>query len=510
MHLKLASLEYNLGFNYKKNKIEIMKKFAVITVIIAFAISLSAQNETDAIRFSQNYYQGTARSMAMGGAFGALGADFSSLSLNPAGIGLYRSSELSLSPVLYSRNVESKYNGMLGDDSRTNFALSNMGIILVNKVNKGATQVPWKFYQFGFGMNRTNNFSQRSYIVGDNPSNSRIDIFLDKVWNEKPSDLEKKFPFDLYPAWYVYLLDTIRNSNGKLIYTSPVPQGGIRQFESVNNWGSTNEWLFSGGANLNDVVFIGATLGLPQIRYFKESVYTEKDINNSIAGFDEWNFRETIETKGLGLNLKLGVIAFPVDWLRLGVSVHTPTYYAELTDFWHTSIDAQLGSDYNKKASPTGDYIYSLVTPMRTIGSAAIIFGKMGLISVDYEMVDYSRAKLRAPDYNFTNENSKIRANYASTTNLRIGTEWRVSSFSFRGGYAIYGSPYAENINDGLQSNISFGIGYTESNIGLDLAWVNGKMNQDYYLYSNENFTTNPTSQNITSNVFALTARFKF
>jgi hypothetical protein len=487
-----------------------MKKLATIFMLTAIALTLKAQNETDALRFSQNYYQGTARSMAMGGAFGALGADFSSLSMNPAGIALYRSSEFSLSSGLINRSVESTYNGMFGDDSRSGFGLSNLGFVLVNKVPEGSTQTPWKFYQFGFGMNRTNNFSQRSFIQGDNDDHSKIDVYLDRVWDVSPSNIENQFPFDLYPAWYVYLLDTVRNANGELVYTSPVPMGGIRQFETVNTWGSTNEWLFSGGANLNDVVFIGATLGLPYLRYFKESTFTEKDMFNEFDGFDEWNFRETIESRGWGINLKLGIIVWPVEWLRLGASLHTPTYYSELKDFWYTSTDARLGPDFNTKKSPTGDYIYELSTPMRASGSAALIIGKSGLISADYEFVDYSKMRLRAPDYNFTTENENIRNSYASTYNLRLGTEWRYSNFNFRGGYALYGSPYANDINDGMLSNISLGIGYSEKNFGLDLAWVNGKMNQDYYLYSSENYTTNAAQQELTSNHFVLTTRFRF
>lgn len=487
-----------------------MKKIALLVLIAVVTVSIKAQNETDALRYSQQFYQGTARSMAMGGAFGALGADFSALSTNPAGIGLYRSNEFSISPGIFSKTVESTYNGMFGDDTRTRFGLSNLGVVLTNPIAAGKTQTPWKYYQIGFGMNRTNNFNHRSFIQGDNPSHSRVDIFLDRVWNVNPSNIENQFPYDLYPAWYVYLLDTIRNNNGELIYTSPVPQGGIRQYEYVNSRGGTNEWMFSAGANLNDMVFLGATLGMPQTRYITESTFTEKDINNTISGFDEWNFRQNLETKGWGLNLKLGVIVWPVEWLRLGASLHTPTYYSEMSDTWWTSIDAQLGPDYNKKESPTGEYVYELRTPMRTSASLAFIIGKSGLISADYEMVDYTKMRLRAADYNFTDENEVIRSSFASAHNLRLGTEWRLSNFNFRGGYAIFGSPYDGQINDGSLRNLSLGIGYSEKNFGLDLAWVNGTMNQDYYLYTSENWTTNPTRQEMKSNHFVLTTRFRF
>lgn len=59
-----------------------MKKIMIIGILLAGSLLAKAQNEVDALLFSQSVYQGTARSMAMGGAFGALGADFSALSTN--------------------------------------------------------------------------------------------------------------------------------------------------------------------------------------------------------------------------------------------------------------------------------------------------------------------------------------------------------------------------------------------------------------------------------------------
>ena len=50
----------------------------------------NAQNEIDILRYSYQEALGSTRTMAMGGAFGALGADLASLNGNPAGIGMYR------------------------------------------------------------------------------------------------------------------------------------------------------------------------------------------------------------------------------------------------------------------------------------------------------------------------------------------------------------------------------------------------------------------------------------
>lgn len=278
----------------------------------------------------------------------------------------------------------------------------------------------------------------------------------------------------------------------------------------TNTWGSTNEWLISTSANLNDQVFIGATLGLPFSRYFHETTFTEKDVNNSISGFDEWNFRQKIETRGWGLNVKLGVIVWPIEWLRIGAAVHTPTWYSQLNDTWSTLIDAQLGPDYNQKSSPVGEFTYQLQTPMRANGSLAFIFGQSGIISAEYERVDYTKMRLRSSDYNFLAENEAIRNVYAPTDIIKFGGEWRMSNFSFRGGYARYGSPFKDGINDAAQQNLSVGIGYSEKNFGLDLAFINGQRKQDYFMYTSANWNPNPAAQTINTNQFVLTTKFKF
>jgi len=492
-----------------------MKRIEILISLLLFAGIVHAQNEVDALRFSQTYYQGTARSMAMGGAFGALGADFSTLSTNPAGMGLYRSSEFTFTPEISTAKTASTYNGMFGEDSRTNLGISNLGFVITNPIPEGTTSTPWKYYQIAFGMNKTNTFNNRSFIRGDNDEHSLVDVYLDEVWDYYPEDIEQQFPFDIYPAWYVYVIDTIRDDNGNLLYSSPVPQGGIRQQELLKTWGSSSEWLFAASANLDDKLFLGATVGLPYIRFFKESIYSESDVTDSDPFFDEWSYRETIETRGWGINLKLGAILWPVDWVRIGAAFHTPTFYYGLNDVWYTSTEARLvpfysnEMTYNRKDSPTGEYEYELSTPLKAIGSIAFIIGKYGSLSADYEFVDYSNMKLRAVDYTFTTENDAIKNLYAATSNLRFGTEWRLSNFSFRAGYAIYGSPYAQG-NDFEFTSMSFGLGYSERDFSLDLAYVNGQRSNDYYLYSSANWQTNAAKQDFTSNHFALTARFKF
>ena len=165
------------------------------------------------------------------------------------------------------------------------------------------------------------------------------------------------------------------------------------------------------------------------------------------------------------------------------------------------------GSGYSKD-SPQGTFDYTLETPMRAIGSLAFIIGNYGVISGDYEYVDYSNAKLRSDDDDFVDANNAIRNNYQDQSNIRLGTEWRYNQFSFRGGYALYGSPYKSGINDAERTSYTGGLGYREQSFFVDFAYVLTKSSEKYYLY---NYLNLPAVNNdLVNNNFILTLGFKF
>ena len=467
-----------------------------------------SQTADDALRYSQQYYQGTARNMAMGGSFGALGSDFSVASTNPAGMGVYRSSEFSMTPEVSALRVSSTYNNSYAEDSRSIFNLSNLGYVSTKNLGHG----PWKFFQFSMGMNRLNNYNSNVIMQGENLDNSRLDVYLEESNGVHYSDIDNAggaYAFDLYPAWYTYLLDTIPGYDN--YYYSPVPFAGTHQQEIIRTKGSTNEWLMSFSGNYNEKFFVGATIGLPYIRYFRESTYSETDIADTIPYFNSWSVQENLATTGWGVNLKLGVIYQPFNWVRIGAAFHTPTYYWSMRDTWYTTHYADLEwTSPTSKSSITGNYKYSLSTPMRVLGDIGILINKFGSISAEYEFTDYSKAKLSATDYGFSGENSTIRNSYQATHNIRVGTEWRISNLSLRGGYALYSSPYTKNLNDGARQSISFGLGYKFDFVDVDFAYVRWTKNEDYYMYSTESIQPNEVQNSYTGQNFALTIRSRF
>lgn len=478
------------------------KKFFLLIHSVFFAITISAQNHNDALRYSMLSFGGTARYVSTGGAFGALGADFSTLSTNPAGIGLFKGSEFTFTPSIYTGKTSSSYYGMSNEDLKYNFNLNNVGMIFTFKGNGD-----FKNIQMGFGVNRMANFNNRMAITGDNPKNSIMDDYILKANGNKPSNLD---PFDTFLAWETFLLDTL---TGGTKYTSVVPQGGIRQSKEVTSWGSMNEMVMTFGGNFNDKLYLGGTIGFPYIRYFEESVYSESDIADTIYDFKKFDINENIETNGSGFNFKFGMIYRINDWVRFGGAIHTPTFFT-MQDFYNKSIKSVFdnGDNYTDK-SPEGEYNYELTTPMRALGSLAFILGKYGLISADYEFVDYGDARLREENRKtsgniFAEENNLIKSSYTAQNNLRLGAELNVEQFKFRAGYALYGNPFKAGVNiGGERTYYTFGIGVREKSYFIDLAYVLGKYSEEYFLYPS---VPQSVMNDFTSNSFLVTLGFRY
>jgi hypothetical protein len=454
-----------------------MKRIFILIPLISAVLSLNAQNEVDALRYSRLSVVGTARFSGLGGAFGALGADFSTLSVNPAGIGLYRGSELSISPSLNMGITKSEYLGEKGDDSRTNFSLGNVGFVSVMDAGNPKTSSIRKV-MFGFGINRVNSFNNRAIINGFNNNSSLLTTYIDASNGLTPSQLDD---FGAGPAYDANLIfnDSIDNT----IYYADMPNGGVMQQKTIESWGSMNEMELSMGANVLDKFYIGGTIGVPFVRYFEETNYTEEDSRDQNDYFDSFKRSESLTTTGTGINFKLGIIYKPVEFVRLGAAIHTPTYFDKMSDAWNSKMTGYFNYGSEQSSSPEGNYEYSLTTPFRAIGSVAFIFGKFGLLSADYEFIDYSGARLRASDYDFYDENDAIKSKYRPTGNLRLGTEWKYAQFSFRGGYGIEGDPYESSVNSSIGHTWSLGAGLREKDYFLDLAFTHSNRSEDYYIY---------------------------
>jgi len=485
---------------------------AIVMLVGTHAIGMS-QNDVDALRYSRTSVGGTARFMAMGGAFGSLGADFSTISTNPAGLGLYKKSEFTVSPAMYVGRTDSDYKGNKSYDSQYNFNLSNAGLVYASppKSDKGTIL---KNFQFAFGVNRSNNFNNRILMEGFNDINSITDMYVDESNGIHYGDIEDDrfgdFAFDLNPAWNTYMIDTIPGFFDQ--YYGAVPPGiGIAQRKEINSWGSMNDLVFAFSANFGDRMYLGASFNFPFIRFFQESYYTEIDEDNRINDFDQLNIYENLTTRGSGFNMKLGTIIRVTNFFRLGAAIHSPTWYNNMTDEWYSEYSTNFdnGDSYFER-SPIGNYDYQLETPWKALGSMSFVLWRMALISTEYEYTDYSVSRLRSSGYNFYDENNSIKSKYTETHTIRFGTEIRVGHFAIRGGAGYSSSPFVNDINDGEKYFFSGGFGFRDKHFFLDLAYVQTMSKEDYYFYGSENVSFDPVHNKYSTYNVMMTLGFRF
>jgi hypothetical protein len=481
---------------------------------------LYAQTDADALRYSQTGIAGTARFTSMSGAFGALGGDFSTLSLNPAGIAIYRQSEFTFSPSLYVEKTKSDFLGNATTANKYNFNFGNIGLVYTRMLNNDNDSYGWKNWNFGFGYNRLNNFHTKTYYEGLNPQNSMLDYFLEKSnanGGISPDNLDPFYELLAYNANLIF--DTA--SAGPYHYQKDqLPGQALLQRRTSITKGSTSEIVLSFGANYSNKLYLGGTVGFSSIHYVETTNYEESDPANNINYFNNFQFNQNLTTQGYGVNLKLGMIYRAADWVRIGAAFHTPTFYA-MTDDYDNSIQSRFdnGSSYTAN-SPAGTFDYNLTTPMRAIGSVAFIIGKMGLVSADYEFVDYSESSFDASNSNFFNVNDLIQKKYTTSGNLKIGTEWRYENYSFRGGYAMYGSPFASEYKvtgaDMSANCYSLGLGIRDHDYFLDFGYVLSQSTsyfQPYTLdnpYNDPNLVVNGVKNKMSTNNFTFTLGVKF
>lgn len=483
-----------------------MKRINLFILLLLSASFAQAQTAADALRYSTVNYSGTARFASMGGAFGALGADFGTLSVNPAGIAVYKTSEAVFTPSLNQGKTQSLFFGRMGEDEKYNFSIASAGVVLTGEIPNRLEQPGWRNLQFGFGVNRLANFNNRMIFSGFNPSSSLLTSYVEYAnLNGLYSDSREELAYRANLLFY-------DSTDGR--YHNDMPNGGLEQMKSITTEGSMNEIVFSAGANYNDRIYVGLTLGIPYFTYYENATYTETDVDNRNEFFRSFTLREELETTGTGVNLKLGVIVRPSNWLRLGVAYHTPTFYANMRDTWSSNIDSYFDKEIEDKSvsSRIGEYQYDLTTPSKFIGSVAFLIGNVGTISADYQLVNYGNIRFR-PTAEFIDVNNAITYSYKTQNIVRLGGEYRYGPFSFRGGFGFADSPFDHQINDGEKLSYSGGLGFRDQEFFIDFAWVHSQQSEDYFPYSFINsgdYDVVKSENDISSESFMLTFGFKF
>jgi len=499
-----------------------MKKSIITGLLGVLCLQAAAQNDIDAIRYTNKKFGSTAKSMSLGGAVGSLGADVSSASVNPAGLAQFKSSEFSFSVGFVNSSNTSTYLGTTLSDNAFKMNIPNIGLVFANKTASKKDEKGWKNYSLAFNMARVADFNRVINFEGVNTQTSLMDYFAERAngftvnqIRATDDDFDNGFMSKTTMAWEGYLFD----SSGNRTYVanaSPIFHD-INQKVVLQQSGGMNEYNFSLAGNYNNILYLGATLNYTTVRFKETRTHSETNdsrVTNPFA-MDNFTYSENLKTTGNGFSGRLGMVVRPNDYFRVGVSMQTPMVI-KLSDEYDFGLQSVIrdGSSFDFD-SKKGSFTYQLMTPVRYTFSATGIAGKRGFISADVEKVDYSAMRLRSTDGSNAMEiaNGDIRKKYAKVINYRIGAEYVMNEFRFRGGFASYASPLTQGDNGNQKSNyINGGLGIKERNWALDLGVVHtlGKdIFQPYVLndnsrpqaYADNKFTANTV-------VITLTTRF--
>jgi len=493
-----------------------MKKIGLIMfVILSVFTMVTAQNVDDALRYSQIFYGGSARFMSMGGAFTALGGDISSLSQNPAGLGVFRASELTITPQLFQIKTKAGFNGAMSSGNLSDFNLSQIGIVanlISNNNDAGLITL-----NLGYSFDKTNNLSQSTVIKGVNNSSSMADYWASRANGNTKAGL----PDDAWMANQVWLIDTLSGSNS--LYgtafsnygDNPPSVYGQTVQRIITNGGYTGEHAISIGGNFSNKIFFGVTLGITQLRYTSQYEHLESTDLALPSQFKSFTYTDYYEERGTGYSLKFGAIIKPIEALRIGLAFHSPTWY-KIGDYFYNDLTSSFsdGNHYEASIDPMR-FNYALATPFRALAGVAVQVKKFALLSADYEYVDYTTARFSetGDGHDYSKENDQIKNSLKPTSNIRFGGEFRLNNLYLRAGYGFYGKSFNSNEdNANLDYNtISFGAGIRQQNISIDFAFTNYNYSQKYILYPvDAGIDPAVANLNTVKNMFTLTLGYKF
>lgn len=466
-----------------------MKRYHVlIGLMILLPQLLIAQTYSDAYLMSHTQIQGTARSAGMGNAFGALGGDFTSLSINPAGSAIYQSGEFVFTPGYAINTTEHTVGGEKFSDNDQSFSLNNIGIIGTYKSSGSKSGIV--SVNYGIGYNRLANFNSNSFANYSQSAVSWLDDITDYANTEGLSNAYLSQDIsDIYYsdwaaklAWETYLIDPAYDDEGEVIdgqYQSILYEDeAVDQYKTFAQEGHLDEYIFNLSFNFNHKFYLGTTIGIRDLDYESHSLYEEV-----LSDGDSYIYDDDYYMDGYGFNFKVGAILKPTHNTRLGLAIHSPTFYNidDRSDLYMASYLAENHSSYG-----ISEYDYDFNSPWKMVVSGAFVFSKRGLISIDAEYEDYASMRYRRGGNgadNFNDMNSLMDDYFNSVINLRVGAEYKVSKqIALRAGYERYGNPFESTLDqqttltDDIQV-FSAGLGYTINNFALNVAYTNTSSN---------------------------------
>lgn len=437
-----------------------------------FIGSVCAQTEVDLYRYSNTFNEGSARFEAMGGSFGALGADIGCARINPAGFGRYSSSQFSFGLSQVSVMNRTDFQGTSTDSRKNRVRLANIGIVLTQDLS--ADREGFLYQQFGFGYTSVANFSNTVTYTGQQYE-SLLDGFAAQAQGIDPADLQELYPFSTSLAYETYAIDYDGTN-----YIPRLTDNDLVHTRTITTTGGINELHFSYSANYLNRLYLGANIGFQFLRYTEQTEHNEVLIDTAGVSLRSFDYLYDLKTAGSGTNIKIGAIYLPSEAFRIGLALHSPTFF-ELTDDWSADMTATHDNGIIESPfHPTGNYKYRMRTPARIIGSMAYVFGTNGCVNLDLEYLDYRWAHFKTttddlyPAYDYEIENEAADNRFTQALNMRIGAEYVIRTIFFiRGGFGYLPKGDKALLDYGGKADYLYsgGVGIRLSNWTLDAAF---------------------------------------
>lgn len=476
-----------------------MKKYLPL-IALSLSLEASAQIPEDVLKYSFYAPTGSARSQAIGGAMASLGGDISSIFINPAGLGNYRTSEVVFSPALVFHNNSANYRGTTTSGKRSGFDLGTSGVVM------GYTDARnhKRSSAFGIGITQLANYNNTITYKGLNNYSSFSEQWAEELSNSGLTIDEAlnnaSFAYGTAPALYTYLVDTFR-VNGNLMVKS-LPEflldngSALMQEKTTRTSGGLYELALAFAENHNDKWQWGATVGIPIMSYSNTTTFTERDTSSATNNnFGYFTYTDQYSTHGAGLNLKGGVIYRPQEYLRFGLAIHTPSYLFSVKDKRTTDLSTDT-ENYNSTASVSsktftngvpGESKYAVLTPWKVMLSGSYVFREVAdvrkqkaFITADVEYVGQNSSGFHSANEDPTADetayykalNRVIRGEYKGNFNFRLGGELKFNVIMFRMGGAYTSNPYKDPALKANRWQLSGGLGYRDKGFFVDLTYV--------------------------------------
>lgn len=476
-----------------------MKKYILIIFLGLSIPNIHAQQITidDPLRLAVDNITGTARFRGMSGAFGALGGDLSAITQNPAGSVFFNNNFGTITASNYNSKNISNYFGTTTKRNDSSLDLNQIGAVFVFKDASGTSD--WRKFSLAINYENTSNFDNSTFIAGTNPYNSIGNYFVDIAQGIELDYLKnfyfEQLPFNMQQAYLgydTYIFDAFEpNNNENIDYFTNIPSGGnyYQENSSVTS-GYSGKLTTNFATAYKDILMLGVNLNFHFVdirRSFSVFESNNNPLNEGRPTVSRLRFDNNINTLGNGFSFNIGAIVKPTDYLRIGLSYESPTWY-RLTDDATQGISTRVVN--NNVESTFASYQstivyepYKIQTPDRWTGSLAFIYQKKGLLSLDVSRKDYSTTRIK-PKNEYIGLNSYMSNVLDDAIEVRLGGEYKIKQVSLRAGYRFDQSPYKVDQAFGDLTGYSGGLGYTFGENRIDLAYTYEHRNMNQALIS--------------------------